>query len=330
MAESNIVEPLLIDSNNKYVKLPVHFHDIEKFHTTQVDLIWHVNEIDLTTDLQDWVKLNDDEKLFIKHILAFFSASDGIVMKNISTNFANEIQHSEAISFYAAQNFIEDIHAQMYSKLIVTYIPDLVEQNRLLNAINTIPAIAKKAQWAEKWISSDASLGKRLLAFAIVEGIFFSAAFLAIYWISEKQIMKGLCASNSFIARDEALHVEFAVLLYTKYVVNKLSQEEVTELIIEAVNIEKEFIIDSIPCKLLGINSAMMSEYIEFVSHRLMVQFGYTSPYGSAKCLFPFMDKISLASQTNFFDEVPTEYRKNKTVQVLDAKNIVLNFDDDF
>lgn len=326
----DVVEPLLVDTYNKYIKLPIHFHDIQKFCDTHVDLIWHASEIDLTTDLADWVKLTDDERYFIKNILAFFAASDGIVMKNISTNFANEIQHSEAISFYSIQNFMEDIHGQVYAKLIITYVPDMAEQHHLLNAIKTIPAVKKKALWAEKWISSDASFAKRLLAFAIVEGLFFSASFLAIFWISEKNIMKGLCASNAFISRDEALHVEFAVLLYTKYVVNKLSQDEITELIIEAVNIEKEFILESIPCELLGINSTLMSEYVEYVANRLMTQFGYTTPFKDSKCRFGFMDKIALQNQTSFFDEVPTEYRRNTTVQVVDIKNLKLNFNAPF
>jgi len=321
-------EPLLQNTYNKYVSLPIQHSDMDKFYNTHVDTMWFVNEVDLTRDIIHWQKLSDDEKYFIKHILAFFAASDGIIMENIFINFANEIQRSEARSFYAIQNFMEDIHSKMYSKLIITYIEDPNEQNKLFNSIETMPAIQKKAKWAEKWISSNANLAKRLVAFMIVEGLFFSGAFCSIYWLGEKNVMPGLCASNQFIARDEALHVEFGVLLYTKYIVNKLSQDEITDLIVEAVDIEKFFITEALPCSLLGMNAKLMTQYIEYVAHRLMCQLGYTTPYKDAKNPFGFMDKIVLQNQTSFFDERVTEYRKNKTVKKEEI--VKLNFDADF
>lgn len=319
------IEPLLCDNNNKYVNLPVIYGDLKQLYFTHRDLIWFENEIDLSKDVIHWKDLNDDKKYFIKHVLAFFAASDGIIMANIFANFANEVQISEARSFYAFQNMMEDIHSNMYSKLIVTLITDPNEQSNTLNAIETMPAVTKKAKWAEKWINSNESFAKRLIAFSIVEGVFFAGSFLAIYYLAEQNIMPGLCASNAFIARDEALHVKFAYTLF-KHIINKPPQEEITELITEAVNIEKEFIIESLPCSLLGMNSKMMVEYIEFVAHRLMGQFGYKSPYGEAKCMFPFMDKIALENQTSFFDERPTEYKKD----TISEKITALTFTDDF
>jgi ribonucleotide reductase beta subunit family protein with ferritin-like domain len=319
------IEPVLHNTNNKYVNLPVIYGDLKQLYFTHRDLIWFENEIDLSKDVRHWQDLGDNKQYFIKHVLAFFAASDGIIMANIFANFANEVQISEARSFYAFQNMMEDIHSNMYSKLIVTLITDPTEQANTLNAIETMPAVTKKAKWAEKWINMDASFAKRLVAFAIVEGVFFAGSFLAIYYLGEDNIMPGLCASNAFIARDEALHVKFAYTLF-KHIVNKPSQEEITELITEAVVIEKEFITESLPCSLLGMNSKMMAEYIEYVAHRLMGQFGYESPYGEAKCLFPFMDKIALENQTSFFDERPTEYKKDTVSEKITA----LTFTDDF
>jgi ribonucleotide reductase beta subunit family protein with ferritin-like domain len=325
MSSNQLLEPLLQNTSNKYVSLPIQYPGIERFYNLHVDAIWFVNEIDLANDMRDFVKLSPDAQYFIKHVLAFFAASDGIIMENIFANFAQEIQVSEVRSFYAIQMFMEDIHNRSYSKLITTYASDKEEQNKLFNAIETMPAISKKARWAERWISSDASFAKRLFAFAIVEGLFFSGAFCAIFWIKEMNIMHGLTFSNEFIARDEALHVEFAIYLYVNFIVNKLSQEEVTILITEAVNIEKEFINTALPCSLLGMNAEMMSEYIEFVANRLMTQFGYTSPYSAAKCPFGFMNKIALQNQTNFFDRQVSEYKKNTTHIKAD-----INFDEEF
>jgi len=320
-----MIEPILQDIHNKYVKLPVQYPDLEKLYITHRDLIWMENEVDLSQDLIQWAKIGDDKQHFIKHVLAFFAASDGIIMENIFANFGNEVQIADARSFYAIQNFIEDIHSRMYSKLIVTYINDPIEQDNTLRAIETMPAVTKKANWAKKWITNDSPFILRLIAIAIVEGVFFAGSFCAIYYFAEYNILQGLVNSNKFIARDEALHVTFAVAL-SKHIINKPSQEEITTIITEAVEIEKEFITEALKCSLLGMNDKMMSTYIEFVAHRLMGQFGYTSPYTNSRCPFPFMDKIALANQTAFFDSRPTEYKKNSSAN----QAVSLEFDDDF
>lgn len=320
-------EPLLQNTNNKYTIFPIKYNDIFKFYETHVKAIWFDNEVDMSNDLNDWKKLTGDEKFFIKHILAFFASSDGIIMENLSTNFCSEIQIAEARSFYSIQMFMENIHSITYSKLIETYVDSPVEKNKLFNAIESMPSIKKKAEWAKKWIDSDDGLATRLVAFIIVEGLFFSGAFAAIYWIKQKGILSGLCKSNDFIARDEGLHVEFGTLLYTKYIANKLSQEAITNLITEAVNIEKEFIIESLPCSLLGMNSEMMNTYIEFVANRLITHLGYTSPY-DVKNPFGFMDCIALQNQNNFFDSKNTEYQKSTESIITDIKKI--NFSEDF
>lgn len=321
------IEPLTQNNNNKYTIFPIIYHDIYNFALKHKEAIWFTNEIDMAGDLDDWAKLGDNEKYFIKHVLAFFAAADGVIMENLSVNFCNEIQVAEARQFYSVQMFMESEHNLTYSTLIETYIDNSDEKLQLFNAIENFPAIRRKADWAAKWITSDASLAKRLVAVLFVENIFFSGAFCAIYFIGELGIMKGLCSSNNFIARDEGMHCDFAILLYTKYIVNKLSQDEITKLITEAVDIEKEFIIESLPCALLGMNSTMMSQYIEYVAHRVVSQLGYTSPYKNAKCPFGFMDKICLQNQSSFFDVKPTEYKKNIRVQ---KSKLVVNFDADF
>lgn len=313
-------EPLLQNTNNKYTIFPIKHIDIYKFYEMHTSAIWFDNEIDMVSDLNDWKVLTDNEKYFIKHVLAFFAASDGIIMENLSTNFCSEVQVAEARSFYSIQMFMENIHSITYSKLIETYIKSPEEKLTLFNAIETMPAIRKKAEWAKKWINSEARFAMRLVAVLFVEGLFFSAAFAAIYYIGEKGIMPGLCMSNSFIARDEGMHCDFATLLYNNYVVNKLSQEEIDELIEEAVDIEKEFSTESLPCSLLGMNSDMMSTYIEYIAHRLVSQLGYTSKFANAKNPFGFMDKICLQQQTSFFDTKVSEYKKNTTVQKTKGK----------
>jgi ribonucleoside-diphosphate reductase beta chain len=307
----SLTEPLLVNTSNKYTIFPIKNKEVWNCFINHKKAIWFVDDVDPSLDLNDWKKLNDDEKYFIKHILAFFAASDGIVMENLCLNFSNEIQMAEARSFYAMQTFIENEHSIMYSKLIETYVTNINEKTKLFNAIETIPSIAKKAQWAQKWINNNARFALRLFAFAIVEGLFFSGAFCSIYWIAERGIMPGLTMSNSYISRDENLHTEFAVMLYNKYVVNKLTNQEATDIFIESVELEKEFIIEALPCSLLGMNVTLMSQYIEFVADKLCKSLGHESPFNGVKCPFPFMDKICMQSQTNFFDTRVSEYQMN-------------------
>jgi ribonucleotide reductase beta subunit family protein with ferritin-like domain len=305
-------EPLLKDNPGKHVLFPIKHKDLWSMCELHEKVFWFPNEVDLSNDAKDWRKLSGDEQYFIKHILAFFAASDGIIMENISVNFADEIQFAESRAFYATQAHIESIHSEVYSRLLFTYISDAKEQNHLRNAVQTIPTVKKKAEWAKKWISTDYSFATRLIGFIIVEGLFFSGAFCSIYWIKDqkKGLLKGLCQSNEFIARDEGLHVNFASLQYNSYVVNKLSQNKITEIITEAVDIEKEFIIDALKCDILGMNSGMMIEYIEFVAHNLVARLGYDSPYKNAKNPFKFMDKICMQNLTSFFDTRVTEYQR--------------------
>ena len=289
---------------------------------------WTVEEIDLAKDHDDWEKLSDNERHFIKNVLAFFAASDGIVNENLVLNFMSEIKVSEVLAFYSFQNAIETIHSETYSLLIDTYIKDETEKDRLLNSIETIPSIRKKADWAIKWIENKQdSFAIRLVAFACVEGIFFSGAFCSIYWLKEKGLMHGLTFSNELISRDESLHTEFAVLLYS-YIVNKLSQEEVHEVISDAVAIEKEFIIESLPCSLLGMNSDLMSEYIEFVADRLVVQLGYDKIYETSNP-FDFMDRIGLEDKQNFFEVRVSNYSKAEIHNTKDSK-LDFDLDEDF
>lgn len=304
---TEVIEPLLRQDNSRYVMFPIKDESIWKMYKKAIDSFWIPQEIDLSKDLNDWASLSDDEQFFIKMILAFFAASDGIVNENLSARFMSEVQLAEARSFYGFQIAMENIHGETYSVLIDTYIQDNAERQRLFNAIDNYPCITKKAQWGQKWITdNESSFAKRLVAFAIVEGIFFSGAFSAIYWIKKRGLMPGLTFANQLISRDEALHTEFAVLLYSK-MVNKLSQTEIHRIIDEAVNIEKEFIVDAIPCKMIGMNSKMMCQYIEFVSDRLAVQLGYDKLYNVANP-FDFMELISVETKVNFFERTNSEY----------------------
>ena len=283
-------------------------------------------DLDVCSHIKE--KLSDNERHFIKNVLAFFAASDGIVNENLVLNFMSEIKVSEVLAFYSFQNAIETIHSETYSLLIDTYIKDETEKDRLLNSIETIPSIRKKADWAIKWIENKQdSFAIRLVAFACVEGIFFSGAFCSIYWLKEKGLMHGLTFSNELISRDESLHTEFAVLLYS-YIVNKLSQEEVHEVISDAVAIEKEFIIESLPCSLLGMNSDLMSEYIEFVADRLVVQLGYDKIYETSNP-FDFMDRIGLEDKQNFFEVRVSNYSKAEIHNTKDSK-LDFDLDEDF
>lgn len=321
------MEPLLQNQNNKYTTFPIVYKDIWEFYENHEKAVWFAREIDLTTDIKDWRRLNEDEQYFIKHILAFFAASDGIVMENLAARFSNEIQIAEARAFYSIQTFMENVHSITYSLLIDTYIQNKDEKLKLFNAVENIPAVKNKALWAIKWINSEEDFATRLIAFAIVEGVFFSGAFCSIYWIADKGIMKGLCMSNEFIARDENLHTMFAVLLYTKYIVNKIPQEKIHNIFKEAVDIEKEFITDALPCSLIGMNSNMMLEYIEFVADRLIKQLGYAPIWGTTNP-FPFMEKIALENYSNFFDTRVSEYQKSTDLSRTIKKDI--NYDMEF
>jgi ribonucleotide reductase beta subunit family protein with ferritin-like domain len=302
-------EFLLEDNPGRYVVFPIKYDDVWKLTITHREAFWNESEIDLSKDKNDWDKLNDNEKHFIKNVLAFFAASDGIVLENLAIRFYKEIQIPEVRTFYSFQMAMESIHSITYSLLLDTYISDPVEKDKMFRSIETIPSVKEKAVWAQKWIESSDSFATRLIAFACVEGIFFSGSFCCIYWLKERGILPGLCQSNDLIARDEGLHVDFAVLLYSKYIQNKLSDEIVHTIVKEAVSIETSFIVDSIPCRLLGMNSDLMTEYIKYVSNRLVRQLGHKEIYPDAKQPFSFMDRICFSSKGNFFEKESTQYR---------------------
>ena len=303
----NNTEPLLAPDDNRFVMFPIKHNDIWEMYKKQIDCFWRAEEIDLSKDLTNWESLNGDEKHFISMILAFFAASDGIVLENLASRFMSEVQVSEARAFYGFQIAMENIHSQTYSLLIETYIKDKEEKNRLFNAIEHFPCIKKKSDWAQKWIHDNrSSFATRLVAFACVEGIFFSGAFCSIYWLKKRGLMPGLTFSNELISRDEALHCEFAVLLYSK-LVKKMDKSRIHELIKEAVEIETEFICDALPCRLIGMNSEMMTQYIQFVADRLCVQLGYKKIYNAINP-FDWMELISLEGKTNFFERKVGEY----------------------
>ena len=300
-------EPLLAPDDNRFVMFPIKYQDIWDMYKKQVDCFWRAEEIDLTKDYSQWETLTSDERYFISMILAFFAASDGIVLENLASRFMSEIQVSEARAFYGFQIAMENIHSHTYSLLIETYIKDKTEKNRLFNAIEHFPCIKKKSDWAQKWIHDNrSSFATRLVAFACVEGIFFSGAFCSIFWLKKRGLMPGLTFSNELISRDEALHCEFAVLLYSK-MVKKLDKSRIHEIIKEAVEIETEFICDALPCRLIGMNSELMTQYIQFVADRLCLQLGYKKIYNVSNS-FDFMNLISLESKTNFFERVVSEY----------------------
>ena len=303
------VEPILQENENRFVIFPIQHHDIWEWYKKMEASFWTAEEIDLHQDLSDWnSKLNDDEKYFIKHILAFFAASDGIVNENLAENFVNEVQYSEAKFFYGFQIMMENIHSETYSLLIDTYVKDDVEKDKLFKAIEVFPAIKKKADWALRWIESD-SFAERLIAFAAVEGIFFSGAFCSIFWLKKRGLMPGLTFSNELISRDEGLHCDFACHLYTKHLINRLPKDTVVEIIKDAVDLEKEFVTDALPVKLIGMNSDLMCQYIEFVADRLLVELGCPRVYNSSNP-FDFMEMISLQGKTNFFEKRVAEYQK--------------------
>jgi ribonucleotide reductase beta subunit family protein with ferritin-like domain len=302
-------ELLLTPDENRFVMFPLQSQAIWDMYKKQVDCFWRAEEVDLSKDKRTWDKLTSDEQHFIKHIIAFFAASDGIVLENLAARFMGEVQLSEARAFYGFQIAMENIHSEVYSLLIDTYISDKIEKDRLFHALDNFPCIKKKADWAMNWIHDKRSnFATRLIAFACVEGIFFSGAFCSIYWLKQKpgDMMPGLTFSNELISRDEALHTEFAVLLYSM-LTKKMRKQKVHEMIKEAVEIEKEFIIEALPCRLIGMNSEMMAQYIEFVADRLTIQLGYEPIYDTANP-FPFMELISVEGKTNFFEKRVGEY----------------------
>ncbi|MGG7034389.1 MAG: ribonucleotide-diphosphate reductase subunit beta [Flavobacterium sp.] len=322
------IEPILQENKNRFVIFPIKHHDIWEWYKKQEASIWTAEEIDLSQDLTDWnEKLNADERFFIKHILAFFAASDGIVNENLAENFVNEVQYPEAKFFYGFQIMMENIHSETYSLLIDTYVKDEEEKDKLFRAIEVFPAIMKKAEWALKWIESD-SFAERLIAFAAVEGIFFSGSFCAIFWLKKRGLLPGLTFSNELISRDEGMHCDFAVHLHNHHLVNQVSKERITEIITNALDIEREFITESLPVSLIGMNANLMIQYLEFVADRLLVELGCERVYNSSNP-FDFMDMISLQGKTNFFEKKVAEYQK-AGVMSTDSDSQKISFDADF
>lgn len=305
--KSTMSEPLLQEDESRFVMFPIQNNAIWDMYKKQVDCFWRTEEVDLTKDIVDWKeKLSTQEQYFIKMIIAFFAGSDGLVIENLGVRFMNEVQLSEAKAFYGFQIAMENIHSEMYSLLIESYIEDKEEKTKLFNAMKEYPSIRKKAVWAQKYIESDERFATRILAFACVEGIFFSGAFCSIFWLKRRGLMPGLTFSNELISRDEALHTEFAVLLYN-LLENRLTNEEALAIITEAVEIETEFICYALPCALIGMNKKLMTQYIEFVADRLIVQLGYPKHYNASNP-FDFMEQISLEGKTNFFEKRVGEY----------------------
>ena len=304
----NKKEILLDEENNRLTVYPILYNNIWSAYKTQMAAFWTAEEIDFSNDVKDFNSLSENEKYFIKMVLAFFAASDTIVNINLGERFTKEVQIREAIIAYNFQMMMENIHSEVYSLMIDNIIKNHEEKNKLLNAITEYPCISKKALWAKKWIDSKATFAIRLIAFAIVEGVFFSGSFCAIFWLKKKNLMPGLCDSNELIARDESMHTDFAILLYSM-IENKINEKVVHQMFIEAVIIEKEFICESLPCSLLGMNSEAMSQYIEFVSDRLLESLGYNKIWGTINP-FDFMESMSIEGKTNFFESRPTQYQK--------------------
>ncbi len=323
---STVVEPILEENPNRFVLFPIEHNDIWAWYKKSEASFWTAEEIDLSQDLSDWGKLNDDERHFIKHVLAFFAASDGIVNENLAENFVNEVQYTEAKFFYGFQIMMENIHSETYSLLIDTYIDDTKEKDYLFNAIENLDCVKEKADWALRWIENG-SFAERLIAFAAVEGIFFSGSFCSIFWLKKRGLMPGLSFSNELISRDEGMHCDFACMLYNDHIVNKLSKETIREIIEDAVNIEKKFVSDALPVKLIGMNNDLMCQYIEFVADRLLVALGNDKIY-NVENPFPWMDLISLQGKTNFFEKRVGDYQKSGVMA--DREKQVFTLDEDF
>jgi ribonucleoside-diphosphate reductase beta chain len=323
---SVVNEPILQENPNRFVLFPIKHDDIWAWYKKSEACFWTAEEIDLSQDLIDWEKLNDDERHFIKHVLAFFAASDGIVNENLAENFISEVQYTEAKFFYGFQIMVENIHSETYSLLIDTYIKDPKEKDYLFNAIENLDCVKKKANWALRWIDNG-SFAERIIAFAAVEGIFFSGSFCSIFWLKKRGLMPGLSFSNELISRDEGMHCDFACDLYNNHIVNKLPKDTIREIILDAVTIEKEFVSDAIPVKLIGMNSDMMCQYIEFVADRLLVSLGNEKIY-NVENPFPWMDMISLQGKTNFFEKRVGDYQKSGVMADRDKQ--VFSLDEDF
>jgi len=321
------VEPILEENKNRFVLFPIQHDDIWSFYKRSEASFWTAEEIDLQPDLIDWeTKLNDNERHFVKHVLAFFAASDGIVNENLAENFLSEVQYTEAKFFYGFQITVENIHSETYSLLIDTYIKDTKDKAYLFNAIETMEPVKKKADWALRWID-EGNFAERLVAFAAVEGIFFSGSFCSIFWLKKRGLMPGLAFSNELISRDEGLHCDFACLLYNNHVVNKLSKDKVKQIILDAVAIEKEFILEALPVKLIGMNSELMAQYIEFVADRLLMELGNPKEFNATNP-FDFMEMISIQGKTNFFEKRVGEYQKSGVLN--NDADQTFNLDADF
>ena len=322
-------EPILVENKNRFVLFPLQNNQIWEMYKKHVASFWTAEEIDLAQDLNDWKKLNDNEKHFIKYVLAFFAASDGIVLENLADNFISEVQLPEARCFYGFQAAMENIHSETYSLLIDTYIKDKKEKNELFNAMDKIPCIKKKADWCFKWMNKEAPFIQRLVAFSCVEGIFFSGSFCAIFWLKKRGLMPGLTFSNELISRDEGLHTDFACLLY-RQAINKLDDKVIHEIVSNAVECEIEFICDALPCKLIGMNSDMMEQYIKFIADRLLVELGHPKFY-NVENPFEWMEMISLNGKTNFFEKRVSEYQKSGVMNSIDNEdNNTFDLDEDF
>ena len=326
MSANPAKEPILTEEDNRFVLFPIKHDAIWQMYKQHEASFWTAEEIDLTQDLTDWEKLNDNERHFIKHVLAFFAASDGIVNENLVINFMKEVQLAEARCFYGFQIAIENIHAETYSLLIDTYIKDPKEKDYLFNAMEHLPCVQKKAQWALNWIDEAPSFGHRLVAFAAVEGIFFSGSFCSIFWLKNRGLMPGLSFSNELISRDEGLHCDFACLLYSM-LENKPPKEEAVGIITDAVLFEKEFVTDALPVSLIGMNADLMCQYIEFVADRLLISLGYEKVYNATNP-FDFMELISLQGKTNFFEKRVGDYQKSGVMAKKEDQ--VFSLEDDF
>ena len=327
-SQTESTEFLLTENPKRFVLFPIEHNDIWEMYKKAVASFWTAEEIDLQQDLTDWETLNDGERHFITHILAFFAASDGIVNENLAVNFAKEVQLAEAKCFYGFQIMMENIHSETYSLLIDTYVKDPKEKDHLFNAIETVPCVKKKADWALKWID-EGDFIERLISFAAVEGIFFSGSFCSIFWLKKRGLMPGLAFSNELISRDEGLHCDFACLLYTKYIENKVPNSKIEKIILDAVSIEKEFVTDSLPVNLIGMNSTLMSQYIEFVADRLLMTLGCPKHFGSENP-FDFMELISLEGKTNFFEKRVSEYQKAGIMDDSTSDAPKFSLDEDF